>query len=71
MTGERLAEEIKIYQGISRICFIIADIWEHESNAQLDIRARKKQEYIKKAQISREKAHKRYLEYVSVYFPDK
>lgn len=42
MTGERLAEEIKIYQGISRICFIIADIWEHESNAQLAIRARKK-----------------------------
>ena len=41
MTGERLAEEIKIYQGISRICFIIADIWEHESNAQLAICARK------------------------------
>jgi len=71
MTREQITEEIKIYQGLSRIYLILAEIWEQEQNSRKAVRESKRLEYIQKSQEAKEKAHRRFLKFKAIYFEGK
>ena len=68
MTREQITEEIKIYQGLSRIYLILAEISENEKGIRKAVMERNRLDYIQKSRKAKEKAHRRFLKFKTINF---